>query len=81
MEPNTKALFGLKPGQNKEFDVDAMKQRRLFEMHATRFIRMVNQALELLGPDVELLTDILFDLGSKHVGYGVKPEVRWPCDV
>ena len=47
-----------------------------FVMHAKHFVKMVNQALELLGPDVELLTDILLALGQKHVVYGVQPEVR-----
>ena len=28
----------------------------------------------MLGPDIELLTEILLELGVKHVSYGVKPE-------
>jgi hemoglobin-like flavoprotein len=28
----------------------------------------------MLGPDIELLTEILLELGQKHVNYGVKPE-------
>jgi hemoglobin-like flavoprotein len=28
----------------------------------------------MLGPDVELLTEILLELGHRHVRYGVKPE-------
>jgi hemoglobin-like flavoprotein len=28
----------------------------------------------MLGPDIELLTEILLELGQKHVIYGVKPE-------
>ena len=35
---------------------------------------MIDKALGMLGPDIELLTEILLDLGKKHVGYGVKPE-------
>jgi len=35
---------------------------------------MVDKALGMLGPDIELLTEILLDLGQKHVAYGVKPE-------
>jgi hypothetical protein len=41
---------------------------------------MINQALELLGPDLDLLTDILLALGQKHVVYGVQPEVSVPAD-
>jgi hemoglobin-like flavoprotein len=28
----------------------------------------------MLGPDIEMLTDILLELGQKHVHYGVQPE-------
>ena len=36
---------------------------------------MLDTALNMLGPDIELLTDILLELGQKHVRYGVKPEM------
>eukprot|EP00977_Amphora_coffeiformis_P015264 scaffold4484_cov170-Amphora_coffeaeformis.AAC.4 len=29
----------------------------------------------MLGPDIELLTEINHDLGKRHVRYGVKPEM------
>ena len=29
----------------------------------------------MLGPDIDLLTEIMAELGSKHVRYGVKPEM------
>ena len=35
---------------------------------------MIDKALGMLGPDIELLTDVLLELGEKHVGFGVKPE-------
>lgn len=38
------------------------------------FIQMIDKALSLLGPDIELLTEILLELGQKHVSYGVKSE-------
>ena len=37
-------------------------------------MQMIDKALGMLGPDIELLTEILLDLGKKHVTYGVKPE-------
>jgi hypothetical protein len=46
-----------------------------FIMHASYLIRMVDTALNMLGPDIELLTDIMTKLGAKHVRYGVKPEM------
>lgn len=47
-------------------------------MHAKILIDMLDTTISLLGPDFELLTEILFDLGVKHKGYGVKPEVFGP---
>ena len=38
-------------------------------------IQMLDTALNMLGPDIELLTEILTDLGVKHQRYGVKPEM------
>lgn len=35
---------------------------------------MLDKALGMLGPDIDMLTDILLELGQKHVSYGVKPE-------
>eukprot|EP00977_Amphora_coffeiformis_P015263 scaffold4484_cov170-Amphora_coffeaeformis.AAC.3 len=46
-----------------------------FKMHATYMIQMLDTALNMLGPDIELLTEILIELGEKHVRYGVKPEM------
>lgn len=71
LEPEAKAIFG--------FDVSADVSHELsksprFTKHAKYFIQMIDKALGMLGPDIELLTEILLDLGHKHVGYGVKPE-------
>ena len=71
MEPEAKAIFG--------FDTKADVEKELaksprFTKHAKYFIQMIDKALGMLGPDIDLLTEILLDLGQKHVGYGVKPE-------
>jgi methyl-accepting chemotaxis protein len=44
-------------------------------MHAAYLIQMIDTALNMLGPDIELLTEIMTELGLKHVRYGVKPEM------
>jgi len=44
-------------------------------MHASYLIQMLDTALNMLGPDIELLTEIMQELGAKHVTYGVKPEM------
>lgn len=40
--------------------------------HAKNFIQMIERSIDLLGPDIELLTEVLLELGEKHVQYGVK---------
>jgi len=42
---------------------------------ATSSTQMLDTALNMLGPDIELLTEIMTELGVKHVRYGVKPEM------
>ena len=45
-------------------------------MHAAYLLQMLDTALSMLGPDIELLSDILApDLGHKHLRYGVTPEM------
>ena len=50
-----------------------MKSKR-FIKHAGFFIQMMDKALGMLGPDIEVLTAIMLELGEKHYKYGVKPE-------
>lgn len=33
---------------------------------------MIEGSLDMLGPDTELLTEVMSDLGNKHDRYGVK---------
>jgi hemoglobin-like flavoprotein len=44
-------------------------------MHAVYLIQMIDTALNMVGPDIELLTEIMTELGVKHVRYGVTPEI------
>ena len=32
---------------------------------------MIDTSLNMLGPDIELLTEIMTELGTKHIRYGV----------
>ena len=50
-------------------------QSKRFKMHAAYMIDMLDTALNLVGPDLELLTEVLLELGAKHKRYGVKPEM------
>lgn len=71
--PQTKPLFGF------PIDIDPASPELLnskrFKMHAAYMIQMLDTALNMLGPDIELLTEIMEELGVKHVRYGVKPEM------
>ena len=44
-------------------------------MHAAYLVEMLDTALNMLGPDLELLSEIMLDLGAKHVRFGVRPEM------
>jgi hemoglobin-like flavoprotein len=71
--PKAKVLFGF------PIDIDAnstelLKSKR-FLMHASYLIQMLDTALNMLGPDIELLTEIMTELGEKHVRYGVNKEM------
>lgn len=44
-------------------------------MHAVYMVQMLDTALNMLGPDIELLSEIMLELGAKHKRYGVKAEM------
>jgi hypothetical protein len=71
MEPEAQLIFGFPKEMNPNSDAELKSLR--FVKHAEFFIQMIDKALSMLGPDIELLTEILLELGEKHVRYGVKP--------
>jgi hypothetical protein len=72
LEPPAQLIFGFPKDMNPNSE-SVLKNPR-FVKHAKYFIQMIDKALSMLGPDIEILTEILLELGEKHVGYGVKPE-------
>jgi hypothetical protein len=52
-------------------DEDFVTNPRLLQ-HAKAFVRMFDRAIDMLGPEIELVTEILIDLGKDHVKFGVK---------
>ena len=72
LEPQAQLVFGFDKSMDPNSDL-VLKSPR-FIKHAKYFIQMIDRALGMLGPDIELLTEILMELGEKHVRYGVKPE-------
>eukprot|EP00977_Amphora_coffeiformis_P021061 scaffold8782_cov145-Amphora_coffeaeformis.AAC.2 len=71
LHPEVHALFGLDTLDNSE---ELAKSKR-FRMQAKYMIQMLDSSLQMLGPDIELLTEINHDLGKRHVRYGVTPEM------
>lgn len=71
MEPEAKRIFGISADMDSESD-EVMKSPR-FLRHAKFIIQMIDRSLDMLGTDVDMLTEIIMELGEKHVRYGVKP--------
>lgn len=71
--PQAKILFGF-PIDIDVNSPDLLESRR-FLSHAAYLLEMFDTALNMLGPDIELLTEIMQELGVKHIRYGVKPEM------
>jgi hypothetical protein len=69
LEPRAAKVFSF--GKDVELNEDFFKSPRLVN-HAKHYISMVDRALDLLGPDIELLTEILLDLGRSHSRFGVE---------
>ena len=44
-------------------------------MHASYMIRMLDTAFQLLGPDQQLLSEIMADLGARHAKAGVEDDM------
>lgn len=50
-------------------------QSKRFVTHATHLISMIDTTVNMIGPDIQMLTEIMLELGAKHVRYGVTPEM------
>jgi hypothetical protein len=59
--------------ENFAADSDELYHCQRFLTHARGVIDMLDAALNMMGPDVVPLQMILFELGSRHVAYGVLP--------
>jgi hemoglobin-like flavoprotein len=68
-EPETKTVFGFTPKQNVEGN-PMLKMGAM--IHGTRIYSMLDQALSLVGPDMETLVEFLETLGERHSRLGVK---------
>ena len=70
--PQAKAVFGFE--KETMSDEEFFTSRR-FLAHGKYFVEILDKAIGMLGPDLEMLTEILIELGETHrTKYGVKPE-------
>lgn len=51
---------------------DKLFHNSRFIAHSKHYVKMVDRAVGLLGPDIELLTEILMELGLQHHKFGVE---------
>lgn len=71
--PEAKPLFGF-PMTMDPRSASLLKTAR-FAKHANFLVEMVNKTIGMLGDGAtDKLTDMLHELGRKHVAYGVRPE-------
>lgn len=78
--PEAKPLFGFAMSVNPR-SANLLKSNR-FSRHAKFLLKMLDKTVDILGAETtsdeehgrgRRLTDVLLDLGRKHVAYGVKP--------
>jgi hemoglobin-like flavoprotein len=71
--PAAKVVFGFPIDESPK---DLLRdQGKRFAAHASILIQMIETSLNMLGPDIDMVTDIMTGLGPKHVKYGVKLEM------
>ena len=67
-------MFEIAPDEWKTFaftQEDVEKKTEKFVVFARRFVRMSDMAVDMLGPDMDILSEQLADLGVAHKHYGV----------
>lgn len=71
--PKAKVLFGFPI--DTDTDCPELVKSKRFIMHSSYLIQMLDTALNMLGPDFELLVEIMVELGDKHRRFGVQAEM------
>jgi hemoglobin-like flavoprotein len=75
LEPGTIQLFGF-PGDTSFLD-PALTENIKFKTKGELLIKAIDTSVQLLGPDMQPLEGVLFDLGKRHVSMKAQPEF-WP---
>jgi hypothetical protein len=69
--PSTKPLFGISIDYDMT-DPEHFGIRKL-ATHGSCFVQVLGTAIDMLGPDMDTLYEVLIDLGEQHARYGVQP--------
>jgi hemoglobin-like flavoprotein len=72
VEPDTKQIFGFSPNQTN-IENNPMLRMGLI-VHGLRIVNMIDQILDLMGPDIDVLREILQEQVQRHKRHGVKKE-------
>jgi len=71
--PEARSILGFDETKGS-FDEEAMYSSGNFREVAKNFVQVIDQAVDMLGPDLDMLTDIFVELGDKHhKEYNLKP--------
>lgn len=65
MEPRTKSVFG--------YDQSEEEGDKHMQIHAKAFPGLIDSIIQMLGPDVEFIVEILEQVGQRHKAMGVNP--------
>lgn len=72
VEPEIKVIFGFQPHQ---MNIEANPMFRMgLIVHGLRIVNMIDQVLDLMGPDTDVLNEILQEQARRHQKHGVKKE-------
>lgn len=66
--PDATSLFGI------EGEVDEFLKNGSFVPQAKKFVGNFDSFMDMLGPDTELISEILEEEGRKHANFGIKLE-------
>jgi len=77
LEPSAIDLFHF-TNDNQQEQQSSKYDHPLFYEHCVAFVKMLDLVIHLLGPDVELVEEILLDLGGKNLERGVMQETYKP---
>jgi hemoglobin-like flavoprotein len=66
LHPPTRAVFGF-----SDLDDDPCVDSPTTAMHARAVVSMFDSVLQMLGPDTDLVEEILSSVGQRHKNYGV----------